>query len=287
MQRLWQRHKMSRTTLRAIVLSISIAGFNSAPFVGGGAEAEEIASGGSLSFFADERDVRILLDRLNSDPEIAFIVPEGPRMPRPRELMPELPSTAARHTVVMAIVPTCDSGGYWQRWHAARPVDGLNDGEHTIWHISAGPLVTGRELQTIPDPWGGWDSARPFCSPNVMSPATIRLHLETRHAAYTAEERATHHELNSFWVKGDLMAASDFQWSAASVQPGGSQQTARWVAALESWFSQNAVGLHDRGGTEVFWAFPSALQRLKSGVPYYSRSFDLDESIRNAPDPGR
>jgi len=30
----------------------------------------------SLSFFIDEHDLRLLLDRLNADPEIAFIVPE-------------------------------------------------------------------------------------------------------------------------------------------------------------------------------------------------------------------
>jgi hypothetical protein len=54
------------------------------------------------------------------------------------------------------------------------------------------------------------------------------------------------------------------------------------VADLEDWFSRNAVGLHDRGGTEVFWAFPSALQRLKSGLLYDARGFDLGESIHQA-----
>jgi hypothetical protein len=113
-----------------------------------------------------------------------------------------------------------------------------------------------------------------------MPHATIRLKLETRYAAYTAEERTTLREFNAFWLKGNLLAASDFQWSAASLQPGGSQQTARWVTGLEDWFSRNAVALYS--GTQVFWAFPSALRRLKSGIPYYSRNFDLDESIRDA-----
>lgn len=31
-----------------------------------------------------------------------------------------------------------------------------------------------------------------------------------------------------------------------------------------------------------FWAFPSALQKLKGGMGYYSRNFDLDGAIRNA-----
>ena len=30
-----------------------------------------------VSFFIDEQDVSLLLDRLNADPEIAFIVPDG------------------------------------------------------------------------------------------------------------------------------------------------------------------------------------------------------------------
>ena len=31
-----------------------------------------------ISFFIDEHDLRVLLDRLNSEPDIAFIVPNGP-----------------------------------------------------------------------------------------------------------------------------------------------------------------------------------------------------------------
>jgi hypothetical protein len=42
------------------------------------------------------------------------------------------------------------------------------------------------------------------------------------------------------------------------------------------------VALHDRGNIDVFWALPSALRRLKSGMPYYSRGFELDEAIREA-----
>jgi hypothetical protein len=32
----------------------------------------------SLSFFIDEHDVGLLVERLNADPEIAFIVPDDP-----------------------------------------------------------------------------------------------------------------------------------------------------------------------------------------------------------------
>jgi hypothetical protein len=253
----------------------------------GEAEAEELPSGGSLSFFADAQDARILLDRLNADPEIAFIAPDGPRLPPPS--MVALPPSGDRpRTMVFAVVTICSSQDYWQRWRAVRPVDGLDDGEHILWHVSAGPLVNsdgfGRgPLRPIADPWSGWTSERPFCLPNVMSHATIRLQLQTRHAAYTPEEPATLRPLISYWLDGDRLVASDFQWSAASLESGGSLKTTRWVAGLEDWFNRNAVALHPRGGSpEVFWAFPSALRRLQAGMPYYSRGFELDKAIREA-----
>ena len=115
-----------------------------------------------------------------------------------------------------------------------------------------------------------------------MAHATLRLNLTTRTAAYTPDERGTRRSLNAYWLKGDLLVASDFQWTAASLQPGGGFKTAKWVAGLEDWFSRNAVALHDRGNIDVFWAFPSALRRLKSGMPYYSHGFELDEAIREA-----
>src|SRR5258706_8665751 len=34
-----------------------------------------------LPFFVDEQDVRILLDHLNADPDVAFIIPNGPLEP--------------------------------------------------------------------------------------------------------------------------------------------------------------------------------------------------------------
>jgi predicted Rdx family selenoprotein len=244
--------------------------------------AQEMASSHSLSFFADEQDAPILLGRLNADPEIAFIVPDGARMPSP---LPHVEDRPAEGFIVQ--VATCDRDGFWQRWRTVRPVVGRNDGKYILWHISAGPLIRddgpGREFQPIRDPWAGWASERPLCGPNILGAATIRLKLVTRHAAYSPDEQATIRPLISYWINRDLLVASDFQWTGASLQPDGSQQTARWAAGLKDWFSRNAVGLRARNSTEVFWAFPSALQRLKAGLRYDARGFDLDESIGPRP----
>jgi hypothetical protein len=135
-----KQREMSRATA-AIAVAISVTTVNSALFLREGM-AEEMASGGALSFFADEQDARILLGRLNADPEIAFIVPDGPRMPPPNELLPASPPIVGQRTVLMLTMAACALDGYWQRWRAVRPVDGLNDGEHILWHIPAGPLVS-------------------------------------------------------------------------------------------------------------------------------------------------
>lgn len=251
------------------------------------AKTEGVASKHYLSFFADEQDAPILIARLNADPEIAFLVPGGPPVPPPPELMPALPPAAAgQHVVIERVMaPACEQGSYWDRWRAVRPVDGLSDGEHILWHIAAGPLIAdGPDMkpQPITDAWAGWTSKRPVCGPNIQGAAAIRLTLRTRHAAYTPEERTSGGPLVSYWIDRDLLVDSDFQWSGASLLPDGSEQTARWATSLEDWFNQNAVQLHARNSTEVFWAFPSALQRLKAGLRYDARNYELDDSIRSA-----
>jgi hypothetical protein len=273
--------------LRPAVLSLALACSTAGLPLAGNAEDEP--SGGALSFFADEKDAGILLRRLNADPEIAFIVHDGPLMPSPQVNMPALPDAGEGRARYYLTIAACPMGevGFWQRWRVVRPVNELKDGEHILWHIAAGPLATYpaslHEMQPIPDPWGGWTSEHPACQPGVMPPATIRLSLLTRHAMYTPQERASQQELVSWWLDGDLLAASDFQWTGASLQPDGAEKTGHWMASLQAWFRQNAVALHPRwGGDEIFWAFPSALARLKSGIPYYSRGFELDDAIREA-----
>ena len=135
-----KQREMSRATA-AIAVAISVATVTSALFLHAReGMAEEMASGGALSFFADEQDARILLGRLNADPEIAFIVPDGPRMAPPNELLPASPPIVGQRTVLVLTMAACALDGYWQQWRAVRPVDGLNDGEHILWHIPAGPL---------------------------------------------------------------------------------------------------------------------------------------------------
>jgi hypothetical protein len=229
----------------------------------------------ALRFFADDQDLPTLLHHLNADPDIAFIVSDGPN--RAAEL---------------------------RRWKAVRSVATLPDGHHSLWHVPGGPLPlaparcsggmtrTGwQNLPTIPNPWAGWIEQRPgaietqpfFC--NGLS--EIRLDLWTRHRPYSQHERTTLPMLNGYWIRSDdYLVVSDFQWIGSHFGPIGlpaPAQTHDWWNRLRQWFRRTAVRITDgrRRGT-VFWAFPSALEKLKDGMEYYAFNFNLDASIRSA-----
>ena len=95
----------------------------------------------SLSFFVDEHDLRLIVDRLNADPEIAFIVPD--HLLAPEIWTPNQPPRSSR-PVVQLQVPASNvmnmemKHSHRQRWKAVRAVDALKDGEHGLWHVSAG-----------------------------------------------------------------------------------------------------------------------------------------------------
>jgi hypothetical protein len=108
------QQRKTRATATVFAVAISVLTVNSALLLRAKeGKAQEMTSSDSLSFFADEQDAPILLDRLNADPEIAFIVPDGPRI-SPRPASPprgDRPPT----TGFVAQVATCGGGGYWQK----------------------------------------------------------------------------------------------------------------------------------------------------------------------------
>jgi hypothetical protein len=76
----------------------------------------------------------------------------------------------------------------------------------------------------------------------------------------------------------DLLAVSGFQWTGGHFSPAP-KQTLRWWSRMKGWVERTAVRLHTN---PAFWAFPSALRKLKDGMEYYSRNYNLDEGIRVA-----
>lgn len=80
----------------------------------------------SIQFYALEPDLAQLLEHLNVEPDLAFVVATGPR-----------------------------------RWCAISQAGGLVAGPHALWHVPSGPspLLGRHELEpdaAIPDPFAGW-----------------------------------------------------------------------------------------------------------------------------------
>jgi hypothetical protein len=254
---------------------------------------------GALSFFADDKDARVLIDWLNADPDLAVIVADGPRAPKltpemllrllpekpPSDFKNKMPADWKKKGVVIFGRPDT---GHRQRWRAVRGVESLQDGGHSLWYVPAGPLPLIRANPSersapIPDPWAGWTEESPGADPDTpyfgpSHPAAIRLTLWTRHRPYTRAELSTLDEVNGYWTgRHDLLVASDFQWG------GGSAETGQWWARLQGFLNKAAVRLaSNEDPKEVFWAFPSALRKLKAGMRYEARGWGLDRAIRSA-----
>ena len=274
------------------------------------ADSGQVINMPAISFFADKVDVTSLLDRLNADPEIAFIIPDGPFDPeeaygnRIRAALGGLMGRAGVSfygnlddgskqrwravTTIGGVARLDKSGNARQRWKAVRTVEGLKDGNHALWHIPAGPLPLltedGQE-SAITDAWAGWTEQRMGADPTTPyfgagHHAHIRLELWTRHQPYSEEEQASLPTLMSYWqgVQAYLVT-STFQWTGGHYRPPP-RQTSRWWNRLKAWFARTATPLANR--RETFWAFPSALRKLKGGMAYDSRGWDLSASIRTA-----
>lgn len=192
---------------------------------------------GWFPVFVDEVDAPQLLDWLNREEDIAFILPEGPK-----------------------------------RWKAVHTVPGLKDGCHALWHVPSGPLVRVKKYGIavpIANPWRGWkewqtgaDRSKPWFGTVYTAVFWLRLH--TRH-------------------RQDLLQLSGVEWIGNHFAPAGyraSPLAVKWWRRLKRWVASSSTRL--RAGRWSFWAFPSALAKLKGGMRYWVGGLDLSETLRDA-----
>jgi hypothetical protein len=221
----------------------------------------------ALSFFATERDLPVLIKRLNDDDEIAVIVPDA--------------------------IDNRTAG----RWKVVRTVLALRDGQHSLWHIPAGPLPLMQNTTglgplvrppdpSIPDPWAGWvekvdmRGERPRFGPGCH--CEIRLTLSTRYSPYTNDELSTLPVVVSYWTHGrEFLESSSFQWTGGHFR-SAPPQTQRWWNRLKAWMDRAAVRLPTGSSGVTFWSFPFASELLKRGIPYGANNWPLDDAIRRA-----
>jgi hypothetical protein len=80
----------------------------------------------------------------------------------------------------------------------------------------------------------------------------------------------------------DLLELSGIDWIGDHFAPiglGASPLGKKWWRRLKRWVSDSATRLPT--GRVSFWAFPSALEKLKSGMRYYANCFDLSAALRD------
>jgi hypothetical protein len=235
-----------------------------------------------MVFFADENDVPILLERLNEDPELAFVV-RGEVTPLP---MSTHPAALGFETDVTDPAPA-----YATRLKVSNRVETLADGQHDLWHFVGAPLTrTFEGLGPDGNPWEGWvevtggESRCGRLGDAIFPFSIIHLRLYSRHRPYTAEEISSGRVLTSWWMEGrEFLAASQLSWIGnryASIGAPAHPATVKWWNRLRRWIRATATPLkvHPR---VTFQAFPSALERLHRGIDHYAFNWNLGPALKS------
>lgn len=188
--------------------------------------------------YLDQTDAPLLVNMLNADDDIAFIVMEN---------KPWLGSP---------------------RWRAVRTLAAIEDRRYCLWHIPGPALLLpgknpdGSADTPVENPWEPWqaraDSSFPGCPfLGAGHPAVFWLDLR----------------LASHKTSGGV-GLSSFEWIGNRYKslgnPAASVTTKRWNA-LKHWVRDRAQliprwGPLDGPENEI-WAFPSALARIRQGIP--------------------
>lgn len=262
-----------------------------------------------LSFFADDDDVKALLQWLDASKNILWIVPSD---------------TAS--------------------WQTAPKLNPVQDGTYRLWHRAGGPppiqapdlakikLSSGEPISRYSKP----EIARMLITSQLqISPACFVLDLHSRQRPYTPQERAQYEEAahkrfealkrqypeafahgeTSIGLAGyspalmeglpedrlmenkDCLAVSTFDWATEYRQPGDERAfkaAQDWWNGLNAWARQHATPLgrfmdpeDERSGRMPdrpwsFWAFPSALRKMKQGMPFEANGHSLNREIKAA-----
>lgn len=181
---------------------------------------------GWLPLYMLQEDVPLLHTRLNEDPEIAFIVRDGP-----------------------------------DRWRAVRQVDDLR-GKTILWHVPGGPLpllhMQGAET-LIEDPFTGWREVRPGLDtslPYFGSDCAVSFLLRVWVPGWQ--------ELPAGLIDISSVSWPGLRATRAPPEPTRRwwSQLRKWVGRQARRVTRHGP-LHGPGAD--IWALPSALRALEAG----------------------
>lgn len=184
-----------------------------------------------LPLYIDENDASILLEALNADPNVAFIVADGPG-----------------------------------KWVAHGTIHGVEDGRFCLWHVPSGPLPLlspSAETVEVEDPWSGWTELRAGANRTTPyfgagHPGVIWWNKRTRSRSVAGGIGLSSFEWigNHYRIIGSPAAPSTEAWWA------GLRKFIRKQKAMRVPRSGPVDGDHP-----VIWALPSALTKIRAGLP--------------------
>lgn len=201
-------------------------------------------------FCADNKDLRLILSRLNNDPEIAFIVSDGK-----------------------------------SKWIAKNQTNHLDDGRYYLWHIPSGKLplfkkgggdILGKHLRNrmnipkrpvveagwIEKPFEGWKELCPCSNPTIpffgSTPIIVEFIVQTN-----GTETPKSIGLSAFGWIGNRYCV---------IEKPATKEMGNWWRRMNQWISKTAIEKIPRWGpidgpNPEIWAFPSAYNRIKDGSP--------------------
>src|SRR5262245_22888981 len=182
----------------------------------------------SILVYALESDLQTIVDHLNEDPDVSFVIPDGPR-----------------------------------RWRAVDRIPRIAAGQHALWHRPSGALpLVGSSVDEpdtpIGNPDAGWEERLPSAikgQPFFGShPAVVWLHVPAARPGLVP--------MCAFgWIGNRYRAIGKGAMPAANAWW---RRLQRWIGARSRIVRRG--GPEGSGPADVA-AFPAALMQLEQGVP--------------------
>jgi hypothetical protein len=138
------------------------------------------------------------------------------------------------------------------------------------------------------DPWAGWvapvEEMPRAARLGAVPSSVVHLQLWSRHRPYSEQELRSLPAAVSWWTEGrEFVASSHVSWIGnryASIGAPAHPATVKCWARFQRWMRANATPLKVHRQV-TFLAFPSALRRLRSGIPYYANNWELAPVLKS------
>ena len=187
-----------------------------------------------IIFYATPSDIQTLVDWINNEPRIAWIVKDA-------------------------------QSGNEYTWRAVDTVPHIEPATYALWHQDSAPLIIPSGSPDIPDvtvldPFAGWKQT--LDNPNATEPWFGAL----LPGPYSLIFKANGHE------RGGAIGRSGFAWNGnyfRSIGKGADAESEKWWNRLRRFIKKEAIGIPwppDQAGRTGAYAFPEACVRYREGT---------------------